>query len=96
MERKEALQTINDLIQLAYSALHDDCPNIGINEDDITALIFASLDMELKPQNETLLNKYIIYMKELCLSHNTCIECPMNHNCSEQPAKWKEVQNETN
>lgn len=38
-------------------------------------------------------NDVINYMKVLCKSCNTCIECPMYSNCKEQPAHWKEVNN---
>lgn len=57
MERNEALKRINDLIQFANSALKEDCPYIGISEDDLTALLFASLDMELRSQGTWIITK---------------------------------------
>lgn len=40
------------------------------------------------------INTVIRYMRDLCKSCNTCIECPMNHNCNEQPAHWEEITND--
>ena len=43
-----------------------------------------------------ILNYSIKKIKDVCKSCNTCIECPMNHNCNEQPAHWKEVPYDNN
>lgn len=37
------------------------------------------------------LNEAIKKIKAVCDDHNTCIECPMNSNCNEHPAEWREV-----
>ena len=39
------------------------------------------------------LNESIKKIKAVCEEHNACIECPMNWNCNEHPAKWNEVNN---
>lgn len=36
-----------------------------------------------------ILNDSICNIKLVCKSHNTCVECPMNHNCNEQAAHWE-------
>lgn len=71
MERKEALQIINNLINFANEALKEDCPYIGINEDDLTALLFASLDMEIKPHGEWLNKEFNPFLKE----YGQCSNC---------------------
>ena len=38
-----------------------------------------------------ILNDSINNIMLVCKSCNTCIECPMNHNCNEQPAHWKPI-----
>ena len=40
-----------------------------------------------------ILNDSISNIKMVCKSCNTCIECPMNHNCNEQPAHWEVINN---
>ena len=39
------------------------------------------------------LNEAIDIIRTTCEYCNTCIECPMNHNCNEQPAHWEAVDN---
>ena len=38
-----------------------------------------------------ILNDAISNIKLLCKSYKTCIECPMNHNCNEEPANWDPI-----
>lgn len=40
------------------------------------------------------LNNAIKYIRDLCKSCNTCVECHMNNNCNEQPAHWKDLETE--
>lgn len=37
------------------------------------------------------LNDAINTIKETCKTCKVCVECPMNFNCNEHPAEWKEV-----
>ena len=39
------------------------------------------------------LNEAIDIIKTTCEYCKVCIECPMNHNCNEHPAKWEAVDN---
>ena len=48
--------------------------------------------MYTKEQIE-IINTAINNIKLLCKSNNDCVHCPMNNNCNEQPAHWKEVNN---
>lgn len=41
------------------------------------------------------LNNAINTIKAVCEEHNTCVECPMNWNCNEHPAKWTEAKGGT-
>ena len=81
MKRKEALQRINNLINFANEAIKEDCPYIGIDEDDLTALLFASLDMEIKPQGEWKFVKHGYYECTECkhlsyeIKSNFCPNC---------------------
>ncbi len=38
------------------------------------------------------LNEAIKTIREVCKDNNICTQCPMNLNCNEQPAKWKETE----
>ena len=40
------------------------------------------------------LNEAINTIKSVCEANNTCPQCPMNHNCNNQPEKWTEVTKE--
>lgn len=42
--------------------------------------------------NNDKLNEAIKIIRELCEVKRACTECPMNCNCDEPPAEWKEVQ----
>jgi len=37
------------------------------------------------------INDAINTIKETCKTCKACIECPMNFNCNEHPAEWKEL-----
>lgn len=37
------------------------------------------------------INDAINTIKETCKIYKICVECPMNFNCNEYPAEWKEV-----
>lgn len=39
------------------------------------------------------LNDSILFIKNVCETNNACIECPMNYNCNEHPARWEAVDN---
>ena len=43
----------------------------------------------MTPEQLQILNDSISNIKLVCKSCNTCVECPMNHNCNEQPAHWE-------
>lgn len=38
-----------------------------------------------------IINDAINTIKETCKTYKICVECPMNFNCNEYPAEWKEV-----
>ena len=47
-------------------------------------------------EQEITLNDSIRNIQLVCKSNNVCcVDCPMNYNCKEEPARWGVIKNET-
>ena len=46
------------------------------------------------PYIEVPINEAIDIIRSTCKSCNTCIECPMNDNCNNQPAHWEVIKHD--
>ena len=72
-----------------------ECLNHLWYDENIIALIENAPTIEERPQYRPL-NDAINIIKETCKNYKTCVECPMNFNCNEQPAEWKEAKGDDN
>lgn len=54
----------------------------------------AKFDIENAPTVEGNLNTAINVIKTVCENSCSCVECPMNSNCNNEPAKWRSINNE--
>ena len=72
-----------------------ECLNHLWYDENIIALIENAPTIEKRPQGRPL-NDAINIIKETCKNYKTCVECPMNFNCNEHPAEWKEAKGDDN
>ena len=97
MLQKERIQEANKLLSQVWSEMElgyvdDDCLQDAVYcQVDINRIVWKLNSLNYGNDEPDELNEVIRYMRELCISCNTCIECPMNHNCNEQPAHWINV-----
>ena len=80
-------------------------PLIDFTDDDLFKLIDNAPTVEYPFYAEAYqtgyeegigdLNNAINMIKSVCKEHNACVECPMNRNCNEHPADWKEAEGGT-
>ena len=58
--------------------------------------IIYEIDNAPTVEQKHTLNDSISNIKLVCKSNNVCcIDCPMNYNCKEEPARWEIIKNET-
>ena len=96
----------NDLI--SREALREDLRRFfptevleGIDPKTLFAQIMHDIDnaptVEVDEMTQGIpLNDAINIIKETCKNYKTCVECPMNFNCNEHPAEWKEAKGDDN
>ena len=58
--------------------------------------VLDEIDNAPTVEQEITLNDSIRNIQLVCKSNNVCcVDCPMNYNCKEEPARWGVIKNET-
>ena len=94
MLQKDRLIEANKILSQVWSEMElgyidEDCLQDAVYcQIDINRIVWKLNSVRNGNDETEEVNAVIRFMSDLCKSCNTCIECPMNHNCNEQPAHW--------